>query len=267
MNTNTSQIQSKTPAARPPFALAVALSAAVLFVVFFIGFFQKAVAAEAPLNEISVITPKSKDKILVSCAQLKQRAQQMNEEILADGDSLAHYTQLLSQTYSSWFTLLSPLEEQKHLWQRDHFKPIETSYKNLDASSDELYSWVDVYNQEVEVLKAAVTKCMPASENRTKLLGGLNTFSTELSDCQTSSAGYVADMKGRLKDWTHMWRGLEGSEGKVPAGYFQSLKKDSDDLNEASQLFNENAQLLSEHYLRLLPLFESTTDQTFDAGR
>lgn len=242
---------------------------AVAFVIAFIliGIFQKALAREsklafdeAPLAEISAISIKGKDKITITCGQLKARAQAFNDEILADGETLAHFTQLVSQSYSSWFSVLSPLEEQYHVWAQDSFKPVETSCKNLDASAEELYAWVDIYGQELEALAGAINNCIPDSEMRKNLLAGLATFGTELSDCQSTSAGFIADMKTRLKDWTRMWRALEGTPSKVPVGYFQSLKKGSDDLSEASQLFRENAQLLSEHFKPLLPLFGLTFD-------
>jgi hypothetical protein len=241
----------------------------VMFIlILFLTVSHKAVAADlAPvlrddisLSEVAVISPKSKDKILVTCPQLKARVQDLYAEILADGEAMAHYTQTLSQAYSVWHVALNSYEDQRHAWGKDNFKPLENSAKNIDQSSEELYSWVDIYGQEIEDLVAGLNQCWPEGEKRKALTEKLSGFSIELSDCQTSTAGFLSDMKTRLKDWTRMWKSLEGTEAKVPTGYFYALRKDSDDLNEASQLFHENAQLLSEHLLPILRLFDATEE-------
>jgi hypothetical protein len=230
---------------------------ALFLALIFIASFHKALADDGVLGQVSSIAPKSKDKLMVTCGDLQAQVNSFASEITADGIVLSQYADQAGKVYASWAQILTPFEDQKHMWATDYFKPIEASTKNLDATGDELYSWVDVYSQKLGQFQGALENCMPDAPARKKALGALASFATEMSDAQTSSAGFVSDMKSRLVDWNHLWHALEGTTTRVPPGYFQSLVKGSNDLTEASQLFQENASLLSEHFKAVFAGFDA----------
>jgi hypothetical protein len=199
------------------------------------------------------VNPKSRDKLVVTCGDLPIQVNAFAAELIVDGEVLSKFSTAAAATYTVWSQRLTPFEDLAHDWPKNYFAPIASSVKVLDDTGNEVSSWADIYSQKLDQFQGALKSCLADGPARKKQLEALAGFENELNDELNAASGFisgglVSSMKDDLSACSQTWHRLEGQSIRVPRGYFQSLVKGADEFGEASGLYHDNAQLLSNHF-------------------
>jgi len=220
--------------------------------------FHKALA-ESDLSTIPAMLMSPQQPHVATCENLREQYAVFQKRLIDDGIALEAYTLLAATTYQKWHEVLSPSEEKERTWPEKYFTPLELSATRLEKTSSDLYAVGTEYENEVNRVSALVKKCFVDNEARARTLHELEQFLQIMTESQSTSADFLAQMQSRLRDGTKQWKGLETKSARVPRQFFQLLKHDSEVFTEASGLLRENASMVAEKYQPVIDALSSLT--------
>lgn len=210
---------------------------------------HRAVAAPA-LVELPIFQSEGKGVLHVTCENLKEKAVAFQKQVETSGAALSEYMALVASGYSQWHLTLSALEGREASWPTGFFDPVSNSVDSMDSASDAVYGISSRDEESVHVLRSQIEACFEDTVERDFLLLELENFMLMNTEHLSSVADFLAQMRGRLRDQLVIWRGFEGSEGRIPNDFFTGLRSDADIFSESWSLVRENSQFVEARLLK-----------------
>lgn len=180
-----------------------------------------------------------------TCEQLKTDLQTYQVTLLENHTLIINYIHAAGDIYAQWLTQIEDFRVREKVWPKDFFLFLKPSQKNLEKSSEVLYSMNETLDKTHDLLKSSLQKCISDSSKSAEILALVKEFAEMNSGYVVSIADLLTTMQSRLESKTEGWPGLENQQIDSQDTRFAVLQEESNIFFEGKgYLVSSSKQIL-----------------------